>query len=191
MNPMGAGDMNTQVLPLAGRAAEPDGFRRVMGLFPAAVSVVTALDADGVPRGLTCSAVCSLSMDPPSMLICVNRRNRSLEAIRHSAGFVVNLLRAGCERTSEEFASASPHKFVGRVWRPSPTRGLPLLVGDALAFVECALSAEVEAGSHLVAVGLVQATGAEEPGTGPLVYWRRAYGCWADAGQLAIDMAAG
>src|SRR5205823_449663 len=111
--------------------------------------------------------------------------------IRHSGGFVVNLLRAGRESTSEEFASASPHKFAGRVWRPSPTRGLPLLDGDALAYVECALTAELEAGSHLIAVGLVQATGSGEPGTGPLVYWRRAYGCWSDTGQLAIDVAAG
>ncbi len=164
-------------MPELGSDAET--FRNVMGVFPTPVSVVTALDEQAVPRGLTCSAVCSLSMDPPSLLICVNRNNRSLEAIRHSGGFVVNLLRAGRHEVSDTFASRSPQKFTDLRWHPSPASGLPLLFGDALAFVDCNLQAEVVAGSHVILVGLVRESGMNVPAHGPLVYWRRSYGGWA------------
>jgi flavin reductase (NADH) len=154
-------------------------FRATMGAFPAAVSVVTALDEQGAPRGLTCSAVCSLSMDPPSMLICVNRRNKSLQAIERSDGFVVNLLRAGKHELSDLFASPSPDKFDGTDWCPSPASGLPLLANDALAFVDCALASEILAGSHAVLVGQVRESGFVDPSDGPLVYYRRNYGQWS------------
>jgi len=98
-------------VPLAGAACDADCFRQVMGMFPSPVSVVTALDRDGEPRGLTCSAVCSLSMEPPALLCCVNRRNRSLDAIRDSGGFAVNLLRAGRKDLSNVFASGNSAKF--------------------------------------------------------------------------------
>jgi flavin reductase (NADH) len=163
-------------------------FKATMGVFPAAVSVVTALDGEGVPRGLTCSAVCSLSMDPPSMLICVNRRNKSLKAIKESAGFVVNLLRAGRRELSDLFASPSPDKFGGTDWQPSPASGLPLLARDALAFVDCALRSEIHAGSHAVLIGQVRESGVAEPSEGPLVYWRRNYGQWSPEIQKFADM---
>ncbi len=167
-------------IPMGHPPTDGGVFRQVMGVFPSAVSVVTAMDARGLPRGLTCSAVCSLSMAPPSLLICVNRRNRSLEAIRHSNGFVVNLLREGRDELSDLFASASSSKFARTDWRPGPASGLPYLAGDALAFVECGLQAEIVAGSHAILIGLVQESGISAPNDGPLVYWRRSYGRWAD-----------
>jgi flavin reductase (DIM6/NTAB) family NADH-FMN oxidoreductase RutF len=173
-------------VPLAGAACDADGFRQVMGMFPSPVSVVTALDRDGEPRGLTCSAVCSLSMEPPALLCCVNRRNHSLDAIRDSGGFAVNLLRAGRNDLSNVFASGDSAKFAGTNWRPGPVTGMPLLAADSLAHVECELSAEVQAGSHMILIGLVRATEVGEPEDGPLVYWRRAYGCWHD-GRRAND----
>jgi flavin reductase (DIM6/NTAB) family NADH-FMN oxidoreductase RutF len=113
------------------------------------------------------------------MLVCVNRRNRSLDAIRHSGGFMVNLLRAGRTEMSEIFASPLPAKFVNTTWRPSPDSGLPLLTRDALAFVDCVLQAEIVVGSHAILVGLVRGSGTGIPDGGPLVYWRRSYGRWA------------
>jgi flavin reductase (DIM6/NTAB) family NADH-FMN oxidoreductase RutF len=176
MMPGGSHAMDIQ-LPAAQAGARE--FRDAMGVFPAAVCVVTALDADGVPRGLTCSALCSVSMEPPCMLICVNRGNKSLDAIRHSQGFLVNLLRAGRYELSDLFASASPDKFADAQWCPSLASGLPLLFADALAFVDCALRTEIHAGSHAVLIGLVRESGAAEPADGPLVYWRRSYGQWS------------
>jgi flavin reductase (DIM6/NTAB) family NADH-FMN oxidoreductase RutF/acyl carrier protein len=138
------------------------------------------MDEHGIPRGLTCSALCSLSMAPPSMLICVNRRNRSLDAIRHSKGFMVNLLRAGRTEMSEIFASAAPSKFVNTDWQPSPSSGLPFLIRDALAFVDCGLQAEIEVASHAILIGLVRGSGTGAADGGPLVYWRRSYGRWSE-----------
>lgn len=167
-------------VPLPIDAGDPERFRETMRLLPSPVSVVTAMDEQGTPRGLTCSAVCSLSMAPPSMLICVNRKNRSLDAIRHSKGFMVNLLRAGRTEISDVFASPIPTKFENAAWHPSPASGLPLLIDDALAFVDCRLQAEIEAGSHVILVGLVRGSGAGPPDGGPLVYWRRSYGQWTE-----------
>lgn len=169
-------------IPMPGSCATTDDFKEAMRLLPSPVSVVTAMDEQGLPRGLTCSAVCSLSMAPPAMLVCVNRKNRSLDAIRHSRGFVVNLLRAGRMEMSEVFASARPAKFVNTGWRPSPVSGLPLLARDALTFVDCQLQAEIEVGSHAILVGLVRGSGTGTPDGGPLVYWRRSYGGWAAHG---------
>jgi flavin reductase (DIM6/NTAB) family NADH-FMN oxidoreductase RutF len=166
-------------VPMPESQAWVEEFKETMRFMPAPVSVVTALDEQGMPRGLTCSAVCSLSMAPPSMLVCVNRQNRSLDAIRYSGGFLVNLLRAGRDEMSEVMASSDPSKFVGAQWQPSPSSGLPLLATDALAFVDCDLQAEIMAGSHAILIGLVRGTGTETPDSGPLVYWRRSYGGWA------------
>jgi flavin reductase (DIM6/NTAB) family NADH-FMN oxidoreductase RutF len=170
------------VLSMEGSLTDEQGFRRAMGSFPSPVAIVTALDADGQPRGFTCSAVCSVSMAPPSMLVCVNRRNGSLDAIRDSGGFVVNLLREGTHATSELFASPSPHKFAGVRWRPTEESGLPLLADDIAAFVECTLHAEIIAGTHAILIGLVRSSGRAPRDGGPLVYYDRTYGRWAKAG---------
>jgi flavin reductase (DIM6/NTAB) family NADH-FMN oxidoreductase RutF len=173
------GEPHRTTIPMPESCADAESFLDVMRLLPSPVSVITALDEQGLPRGLTCSAVCSLSMAPPSLLACVNRKNRSLEAIRHSGGFVVNLLRAGGKETSEIFASPRSAKFANAAWRPSPASGLPLLTRDALAFVDCGLEAEIAVGSHIILVGLVRGSGTNTPDGGPLVYWRRSYGRWA------------
>lgn len=167
-----------------------ESFREAMRLVASPVSVVTALDERGIPRGLTCSAFCSLSMTPPSMLICVNHRNRSLEAIRHSGGFLLNLLRAGRMEVSDNFASSLPGKFANLVWWPSPASGLPLLADDALAYVDCGLQAEMPAGSHSILIGRVRASGTSFPDDGPLVYWRRSYGRWVSS-EIPAETPAG
>jgi flavin reductase (NADH) len=167
-------------IPLPERVSEEHEFRNTMGSFPTPVTVVTALDADSIPRGLTCSAVCSVSMDPPSLLICVNRRNGSLDAIRHSGGFVINLLREDRHELSDLFASASSQKFADAAWRPSPASGLPLLHIGVLAYVDCRLEAEIAAGSHAILIGTVRSSGTDRgPDSGPLVYYDRSYGRWA------------
>jgi flavin reductase (DIM6/NTAB) family NADH-FMN oxidoreductase RutF len=171
------------LLPPSG--VDTQAFRAAMGAFPSPVSVVTALDEQGIPRGLTCSAVCSLSMAPPSMLICVNRRNGSLQAIRCSGGFVINLLRADRREVSDLFASSSPAKFATTGWRRSEASGLPVLADGVLATVDCQLQAEIVAGSHVILVGLVRAPASYPATAGPLVYWQRRYGAWVPGGPAS------
>jgi len=180
-----AGARHQATIPMPAPRIDAESFREAMRLMVTPVSVVTAMDEQGYPRGLTCSAVCSLSMAPPSMLICVNRGNRSLDAIRHSGGFIVNLLRAGRAEVSDVFASPLPAKFAHTAWQPSPFSGLPLLRRDAIAYVDCGLQAEIVSGSHAILVGLVRGSEAGTPDDGPLAYWCRNYGRWIGHEQPA------
>jgi flavin reductase (NADH) len=161
-----------------GATCRVDGaaFRDTMASLPTAVSVVTALDENGMPRGLTCSAVCSVSADPPQILICVNRRNGSLAAIRHSGAFVVNVLGSSCANMSNRFALPIAEKFADVAWHPAPNSGLPVLDGAAHAYLDCELTADITAGSHSILVGAVHACGTEMTVLHPLLYWRRGYG---------------
>jgi flavin reductase (DIM6/NTAB) family NADH-FMN oxidoreductase RutF len=181
--------MHHATIPMPTLHADAESFRETMRFMVSPISIVTALDDQGYPRGLTCSALCSLSMAPPSLLICVNRRNRSLDAIRHSGGFMVNLLKAGRAETSDIFASPLAAKFANTEWQPSPISGLPLLSGDVLAYVDCGLQAEIDTGSHAILVGLVRGSGTTDPTEGPLVYWCRNYGRWVSH-DLPEDAAA-
>lgn len=177
----GAGPVQRLELEMPWPGVQSQHFRQIMMKFPSAVSVVTALDGQRLPRGLTCSAFTSLSMEPPALLACVNRRNGSLAAIRDSGGFALNLLRAGRGRVSEIFASGESDKFASLAWQPSPRLGLPWLVDDALAFVECQVVADVSAGTHAILIGLVTSGAcADEVEDGPLVYWHHRYGRWQD-----------
>jgi flavin reductase (DIM6/NTAB) family NADH-FMN oxidoreductase RutF len=169
------------VTAMSGDLVDEQQFRDTMSAFPAAVCIVTALDETGYPRGLACSAVASLSVDPPLLLICVNRRNGSLRAIRHSGGFCVNLLRSGRSEISDRFASPSPDKFSGVTWRPSPVSGLPWLSTDTTAYVDCQLAAEIEAGTHAILVGNVRDASPVGTADQPLLYWKRSYGTWQNA----------
>jgi flavin reductase (DIM6/NTAB) family NADH-FMN oxidoreductase RutF len=171
------GVFRTEV-PCADCRVDGTAFRETMASLPTAVSVVTALDSDGVPRGLTCSAVCSVSADPPQILICVNQRNGSLAAIRHSGAFVVNVLGSSSATLSNRFASPIDEKFADVAWHPAPSSGLPVLDGSAHAFLDCELTADIIAGSHSILVGAVHACGTDLDATHPLLYWRRAYGTW-------------
>lgn len=167
-------------VPSAPCRVDGASFRDVMASLPTAVSVVTAIDPDGAPRGLTCSAVCSVSADPPQVLVCINQRNGSLAAIRHSGAFVVNVLGSTSAGLSDQFASSAAEKFGDVEWRPAPHSGLPVLVGTAHAFIDCELTADITAGSHAILVGAVQACGTDLDSMHPLLYWRRAYGTWLE-----------
>lgn len=169
---------------------DPEAFRETMGSFPAAVSVLTTHDDTGTPRGLTCSALCSLSADPPLVLACVNQRNGSLQAIRHSQGFVVNLLRQDGDQLSARFASSRADKHIGIDWSASETSGLPFLGDAAIAHIDCRLVADIGAGTHAILIGAIRtcsSASADDDDRSPLVYWQRSYGCWAKAAASTID----
>src|SRR6266536_4037747 len=113
--------------PAVGRECQDGGsavpvdielFKNVIGSFPAGVTIVTARGADGVPRGLTSNAVCSVSANPPLLLVCVDKRSQTLPSIQTSGAFVVNFLVAGREELSNRFASKDPDKLAGVAWEP-------------------------------------------------------------------------
>jgi flavin reductase (DIM6/NTAB) family NADH-FMN oxidoreductase RutF len=158
-----------------GAAVDRNTFLSIMSAFPSGVAVVTTMDAHGVPKGLTTTAVSSVSADPPMLLVCVARESRTLPALLHSRKFVVNLIAQGREEVCAVFASRDDDKFAGIEWEPGIT-GMPHLARDTVAWAECELHEAVEAGDHIVLIGHVQAGGAPDPASVPAVYFRRAYG---------------
>src|SRR5689334_3760128 len=98
--------MSTVQAPSPAHRCVRDGaiFRRIAGNMATGVSVVTTVDADRRPFGLTMSAVVALSLDPALFLICVNERSESLTAMLASSLFCINVLACGQEETSQRFA---------------------------------------------------------------------------------------
>jgi flavin reductase (DIM6/NTAB) family NADH-FMN oxidoreductase RutF len=148
----------------------------VMASFAAGVAVVTALDQDGVPRGLTTTAVTSVSRNPPLLLVCVDRHSRTLPAIRHSGSFVVNFLDARHPDLARRFASKAEDKFAALTWLAG-TNGAPVLHEHAHAWVDCRVEREIEAGDHVVVIGeIVHGAVSDDTGRRPLTYYGRSFG---------------
>ena len=97
-------------------------FRRLMGLLAASVTVVTTCDREGQPRGLTATAVCLVSLDPPLLLVCIDRQAECHEAFLTAETFAVNLLREGQEALSRRFARKDSRKFAMTYHSRSSTR---------------------------------------------------------------------
>jgi flavin reductase (DIM6/NTAB) family NADH-FMN oxidoreductase RutF len=166
-------------------------FFDVMASFPSGVAIVTTLTEDGVPRGLTTTAVCSVSAEPPTILVCVDLASRTLEALRASRRFVVNLIGEGRSELCLLFASKAEDKFARVTWRPTGS-GMPLLADDVLAWADCATEQELEVGDHVLLVARVEAGGVQPELEPPLMYYRRSWGVWSpvhdanDADQMSI-----
>lgn len=152
-------------------------FRRVMGHFATGVTVVTTLRGDGSPCGLTASAVCSVSLDPTLVLVCVEKASDSHDCIAGAGVYAVNVLpETRGETLARRFAGSDvTEKFVGVAFHAEST-GAPVL-DDALAWVDCRVRETIPGGDHTVFLGEVVAGDAVE-GT-PLLYYRGGYGRFA------------
>ena len=152
-------------------AITPSEYRAALRHFAAGVTVVTTRDADGQPSGLTASAFTSVSLEPPLVLVCVDRQAASHPAFEAHGWFAVNVLARNQAHLSRHFAESGGDKFSGVAFREGIAR-LPLLEG-VLATVECRLIARHEAGDHTIFVGQVEGVTVE--GGHPLVYFRGEY----------------
>ncbi len=155
-------------------------FFDVMASFPSGVAIVTTVTADGAPRGLTTTAVCSVSAEPPTILVCVDLASRTLAALRASGRFAVNFMGEGRSELCLLFASKAEDKFAHVTWRPTPS-GMPLLANDVLAWADCATMQELQVGDHVVLVARVEAGGVQPELEPPLMYYRRSWGVWSPA----------
>ncbi len=153
-------------------------FRRVMASLAAGVAIVTTVDPDGEPRGLTTTALTSVSLDPPLVLVCVGLESRTLPALRASGRFAINLVHASAGDLAARFASKDEDKFAGSVWR-SGVHGSPLLHEHVVAWLECRVEREIEAGDHVVFLGHVEHGDAQDDELRPLTYYQRRFGTWA------------
>jgi flavin reductase (NADH) len=171
----------SQSATLGERTADgaPSGerFRALMGSFPSGVAVVTTMTAGEEPRGLTCSSLCSVSLDPPTLLVCVDNRSGTLRAMRERGAFAVNLLDAQGIEAAEVFASGAADRFDRVPWQPSALLSVPELPRHAHAVAECAVCATYASGDHTVVLGRVVAARVRS-GARPLVYGTRRFTSW-------------
>lgn len=149
----------------------------LFGSFPTGLAIVTTLDETGAPKGLLCQAYIELSVNPPLMLIAVDKVSRTLTALQHHRAFVINFLNEDAADVARVFASKSDEKFRDVPWKPSPDAGgAPILPDFSTAFAACRVIKMAEAGDHWIFIASVEAD-AEIGGT-PLIYWRRTYAAW-------------
>lgn len=152
-------------------AVTPDEFREGLSRFASGVTVVTTLDADGRPHGLTVSAFCSLSLEPPLVLICIEKGIRSHQALSSASRFVVNILSSEQLDVSSRFASPLEDRFDGVEWRGG-IEGQPVIEG-ALASLECTIHSNFEGGDHTIFVGRVESISVSD--RAPLLYFKSTY----------------
>jgi flavin reductase (DIM6/NTAB) family NADH-FMN oxidoreductase RutF len=125
-----------------------------MGQFATGVTIITTRDDTGRPYGLTANAFTSLSLDPPLVLICIDRKAETFSHFYTARAFVVNILTEEQTDLSTRFAKSGGFKFEGLPYETNAS-GVPILDGT-LAHLECALTATHEAGDHVIHVGQVE-----------------------------------
>jgi flavin reductase (DIM6/NTAB) family NADH-FMN oxidoreductase RutF len=153
------------------RVVDQDVFRDVIGRFASGVTVITTKDAE-TDHGTTASAVSSLSMDPPMILVCLNRTSSTQAAILGAGVFAVNILAEDQGELAYRFAKKGQDKFAA-VPIDRGVSGVPLL-RDALAHIECEIKETVAGGTHTVFLAqVVQAAAKDGP---PLTYFRGRFG---------------
>jgi flavin reductase (DIM6/NTAB) family NADH-FMN oxidoreductase RutF len=164
-----------------GVAGSAEALRHVMGHFASGVTIVTAV-LDGVRHAMTATAVCSVSLEPPLILVCVSKVSRFHAAITDAEAWAVSLLAAGQDPIARHFANRGrdlvtqfdlvPHRL-------APYSRAPLIDG-ALAWLDCTTFATHDGGDHTIVVGeVIAASGMSEvddPATaGPLTYYSGSY----------------
>jgi flavin reductase (DIM6/NTAB) family NADH-FMN oxidoreductase RutF len=148
-----------------------DEFRAALGRFASGVTVVTTRNAAGRFHGITVSAFCSVSLEPPLVLICIEKVTGSHYALEESGIFIVNILDRSQQFLSEHFATQLPEKFEGIKYHPG-MEGIPVL-DDALVSLECRITQICDGGDHSIYIAGVE--NAEIKDGSPLVYFHGNY----------------
>jgi flavin reductase (DIM6/NTAB) family NADH-FMN oxidoreductase RutF len=146
-------------------------FRRALGHFAAGVTVVTSKLDDETLSGITVTAFSSLSLDPPLVLVCIDKRARMHDRLPVGGNFAVNLLAADQEFVSRRFASSEPDQFREIGYREG-SLGAPLIAG-AISAIECRVVDRLPGGDHTIVIGQVESTHVLEGK--PLLYFRGGY----------------
>lgn len=167
---------------MSNQAFDARDFRRALSQFPTGVTVITALDKQGEPVGVTASSFNSVSMDPPLILWSIDKGAYSLETFQETEFFAVNVLNRDQVETSNRFASRGEDKFSG-IDYSAGQGGAPVLADYAAQF-ECKTWAVYEGGDHLILVGEVVGYRYNDAQS-PLVFARGSYAVSATHPQMA------
>ena len=152
-------------------------FRETMGQFCTGVVIVAGVDEDGM-TGFSAQSFVSLSLEPPLIAVCPGKSSTSWPRIRDAGRFCINVLADDQRQVSEVFAQTGRVADIG--WRAGVS-GAPILDG-VLAYVDCALETEHDAGDHTIAVGRVLDIEILDGSRGPLLFFRGGYGGFLETG---------
>jgi flavin reductase (DIM6/NTAB) family NADH-FMN oxidoreductase RutF len=152
-------------------AIEKNELRRVMGHFATGVTVITSIRTSGELHGLTANAFTSVSLIPPLLLVCVDKKAESYPCFDESRIFTVNVLAADQEAISRKFAVTGGDKFTGVSYRIG-ANGAPIIDG-ALAYLECRVTEKIDGGDHTIYIGEIEQ--AETKEGKPLLFFRGGY----------------
>jgi flavin reductase (DIM6/NTAB) family NADH-FMN oxidoreductase RutF len=160
--------------PLANDAPTLDAaqYRRVLGHFATGVTILCAID-DGEPVGIAANSFTSVSLDPPLVAFCAATSSSTWPRIRSAGRFCVNILSEDQEDLCRLFATKGADRFGAVGWRRSEG-GSPILEG-VLAWIDCTIDAEHDAGDHVIVVGRAHGMDVPEEGR-PLLFFRGGYG---------------
>jgi flavin reductase (DIM6/NTAB) family NADH-FMN oxidoreductase RutF len=146
--------------------------RDALGCFATGVTVVTCIDGEGRPFGLTANSFTSVSLDPPLLLVCVHRDAASAAALTGASHFAVNVLQTGQQPASIRFSTRAEDRFGQGDWSEGEY-GAPVLK-ESLSVFECERDALHEGGDHHILVGRVLKA-SFDPSLDPLLYFRGKY----------------
>ncbi len=144
---------------------DPEKVRQFHRRFATGVTVVTVMEGDE-PRGLAVNAFTSVSLEPPVIMVCVNRKASTAPTLQSADHFAVNMLASDQVEIARRFARSGGDKFEGLAWQPGRS-GVPLLDGVA-AHLEAAVEQRIPAYTHTIYIArVVEAETNPKP---PLVY---------------------
>jgi flavin reductase (NADH)/flavin reductase len=148
-----------------------DDFKQGMRVLTAAVNIITTIH-DGIPAGLTATAACSVSAEPPQLLVCVHREAGGHDSITNSKKFALNVMAKDQENIARRFAGmdGTEHhdRFKLGVWSELTT-GAPCL-NDALVNFDCEVMAQIPAGTHSIFIGHIIGSRTRKNKGEPLLY---------------------
>ena len=157
---------------------DPAAFREGMARFASGVTVVTTRDPAGNPVGFTATSFSSVSLDPPLVLACLDKRADSLPSFQSAPHFVISILSDGQADYALRFAAKGTDKFAGVDVQPGPMTGLPLLP-DVCVQLECRKYDELGGGDHVIILGEV--IGVTTTDRLPLLHFNRRFGSFEPA----------
>jgi len=153
----------------------PTEYRRVLGHLPTGVTVLTAFGEAGAPAGMAANSVTSVSLAPPMILVCPAKSSTTWPTIRDAGRFCVNFMASHHADLCVRFARKGIDRFEGVGWHSRA--GGPAL-DDAIAWLQCEISDERDAGDHIVVIATVTDIEASAKGT-PLVFFKGRYGTFS------------
>jgi len=152
---------------------DKDRFRSLMSHFATGVTIVTGVEPEGGPVGLTANAVASVSLEPPLLLVCMERRSSSLDVVLRTGRFGLSILRRGDEELARRFSEDLPAERFRGLTLTTAESGMPVLA-ECLAWVDCKMWRGFEAGDHRIVVGEVLECHVSSGD--PLVFFKGEYG---------------